>query len=897
MSLVAGPGCGKSAFIMELLSSVEARRVFLALDEGDRDPARFLTYLLTSLGALAPGSSRARSLDWPGAEGMDDSFTELIERVVETIKEQAGMKTFLAIDDLHFVDESPTASLAIELIMRRLPATWTLVLSSRQPLSSRLDGLVTGSRHIRLDARSLRLTPSEIGAWAKDNWGASLQLADARALWRLTQGWPAALVLLGQRLLSAGTPVTRREVVDVIAQGRDLRTYLERDIVSGLSAGAAEVLLTAGLLPRVTLPRDRCVFAHSKSDCGAVLEDLVSKGFLVTRFGRHSYVVHPLVRAFAERELLRSREGTVLAEQVARHLEKTGENYHAAHLYMCIGRLDEACRPLRLLALASLNAAASFAWEEWSGLAPKHAGDEGTRSPWLLVGRARALQQRSEYREASQLYETAARLLSAEGDREGLLLALLGSSFCLYMHGRWEDSLAVLNRCRSVARTAGERAEVLVAEGHVLISLCRWDEGVEDWEKAIILAPEDRRASLISRVHLGRARLFHSLGHYRLAKQWADKATSTEGTPSPATRVMALNGASLLACLTGDYGAAERLGGECRRLAAAHRLTFMDGSCLLGQADVSLGRWDYRSAVVKCREAQRLVAKTGDAEGAYWAEQMLGDLCRCNRNSERALQHHRAALEIALTNRLGVAERARTQAGQAMDLVLLGRESEARTVLEETIRISRQWGLKASLVPSLLYLGWLHAKQGREHEAACCLSETMRVAEEHDHIHFFNQEARVAVPIFALCERFGTGGFLRERVIPLLPARLQEYFFALAEGDMYPTDCVLGAPRRGSGSPPKWTVGAGPAGDDNALVAARIGLLTDREREILKAMSGGMPNKVIGARLFISEKTVKTHANHIFRKLEVTNRLQATLAFQSHQRALAAGTALRNRRK
>ena len=58
-----------------------------------------------------------------------------------------------------------------------------------------------------------------------------------------------------------------------------------------------------------------------------------------------------------------------------------------------------------------------------------------------------------------------------------------------------------------------------------------------------------------------------------------------------------------------------------------------------------------------------------------------------------------------------------------------------------------------------------------------------------------------------------------------------------------------------------------------------------------------MPNKVIGARLFISEKTVKTHANHIFRKLGVSNRLQAALVFQSHQRALAAGTAIRNRRK
>lgn len=50
-------------------------------------------------------------------------------------------------------------------------------------------------------------------------------------------------------------------------------------------------------------------------------------------------------------------------------------------------------------------------------------------------------------------------------------------------------------------------------------------------------------------------------------------------------------------------------------------------------------------------------------------------------------------------------------------------------------------------------------------------------------------------------------------------------------------------------------------------------------------VSLGLPNKVIGATLFISEKTVKTHTNHIFRKLGVGNRLQATLAFQSFQRA------------
>ena len=71
--------------------------------------------------------------------------------------------------------------------------------------------------------------------------------------------------------------------------------------------------------------------------------------------------------------------------------------------------------------------------------------------------------------------------------------------------------------------------------------------------------------------------------------------------------------------------------------------------------------------------------------------------------------------------------------------------------------------------------------------------------------------------------------------------------------------------------------------------------LTPREVEVLALLATGMPNKVIGAKLFISEKTVKTHTNHIFHKLGVTSRLQAALVFQSHQRALAVGSAARKR--
>lgn len=54
-------------------------------------------------------------------------------------------------------------------------------------------------------------------------------------------------------------------------------------------------------------------------------------------------------------------------------------------------------------------------------------------------------------------------------------------------------------------------------------------------------------------------------------------------------------------------------------------------------------------------------------------------------------------------------------------------------------------------------------------------------------------------------------------------------------------------------------------------------LLTPREKEILRLLATGRRNKEIAKALFISEKTVKSHLNSIFRKIKVTRRLKAIL--------------------
>lgn len=55
------------------------------------------------------------------------------------------------------------------------------------------------------------------------------------------------------------------------------------------------------------------------------------------------------------------------------------------------------------------------------------------------------------------------------------------------------------------------------------------------------------------------------------------------------------------------------------------------------------------------------------------------------------------------------------------------------------------------------------------------------------------------------------------------------------------------------------------------------GNLSPREVEILRLLAAGLTNREIGARLFLSEKTVKNYLTLIFQKLQVNDRVQAAV--------------------
>jgi len=72
----------------------------------------------------------------------------------------------------------------------------------------------------------------------------------------------------------------------------------------------------------------------------------------------------------------------------------------------------------------------------------------------------------------------------------------------------------------------------------------------------------------------------------------------------------------------------------------------------------------------------------------------------------------------------------------------------------------------------------------------------------------------------------------------------------------------------------EFTADAGAEGHQQNKLEA----LTPREQDVLRSLVKGSTNKEIAKELFISEKTVKSHLNQVFKKMNVSRRLEAILS-------------------
>jgi DNA-binding CsgD family transcriptional regulator len=201
-----------------------------------------------------------------------------------------------------------------------------------------------------------------------------------------------------------------------------------------------------------------------------------------------------------------------------------------------------------------------------------------------------------------------------------------------------------------------------------------------------------------------------------------------------------------------------------------------------------------------------------------------------------------------------------------------GRRTECADAAGKALRAGRDLGDPVGQAYALDLLGWLAADDGRYERAAWLLGAAQARWELIGGRLGCNPdlEARHARAAAAAARVLGSGRYQELQARGAGTPVEQIVSVAVTGDDALPS---VPAPR-GAGDDRLGTWGPDGAGGSGGAGAEE---LTSREREIASLVAGGLSNREIADRLFISRRTVDAHVNHIYAKLRISSRVQLTI--------------------
>src|SRR5205807_8490167 len=171
LTLIAAPaGFGKTTLISAWVKGIERPTAWLSLDEGENDPARFLTYLVAALQTIAAtiGKGVLGVLQSPQPPPIASILTTLLNEIT-TISDQF----ILVLDDYHVL-EAKAVDQALTYLVEHLPPQMHLVIATREDPQLPLARLRARGQLTELRAADLRFTPSEAAAFLTQVMGLKL---------------------------------------------------------------------------------------------------------------------------------------------------------------------------------------------------------------------------------------------------------------------------------------------------------------------------------------------------------------------------------------------------------------------------------------------------------------------------------------------------------------------------------------------------------------------------------------------------------------------------------------------------------------------------------------------------------------------------------------------------
>jgi LuxR family maltose regulon positive regulatory protein len=347
LTVVCAPaGAGKTALLAGWLAERDAPSAWLALDDADRDPARFWIDVIAAIETLRPGCGRRAVARLRDRESVAEAVGELVDALdgLAPGDEAAGRRDcVLVVDDLQFLEDSAVARDSLALFVRHLPEWLHLVLASRHAPGLRLDRLRAHGRLGEIRFSELRFSLDE-AAELLSRLVPALGTHEIRSVAEQVDGLAAGLQVVALEVRSQSHQEGSELSVDAASMVHD---FVLHEALDAEDPELVDVLMSVAIVERCN--RSLAIALTGRSDADALLARAERRGLFVTADPAGWYELHPLARSALIGELTRRSPERLpdLHLRAARWFEETEDIPLAlTHLLVADRHLDA----LRLLA-------------------------------------------------------------------------------------------------------------------------------------------------------------------------------------------------------------------------------------------------------------------------------------------------------------------------------------------------------------------------------------------------------------------------------------------------------------------------------------------------------------------------------------------------------------------
>jgi LuxR family maltose regulon positive regulatory protein len=849
VTVVSGPaGAGKTVACASWAAATPAARrvAWLTLDEADRDPARFWTYVRAALSRIAGvPADFARALPDAAPDGYPLRVVEAAQLLTEPLT--------LVLDDVHELADGPVLA-GLDLLLRHVPPTLRLILSGRCPPRLALARLRVSGDLADVSTSDLACTADEADAYFA-MLGLDVDAAARDELLGRTEGWMAGLRLAAMSVRSQMPDA--RQITSIAGDEPLVSDYLWDEVLGRQPPEIRLFMLRTSVTERMS--GDLADALTGEPGGARTLERLSRENSFVETLGdgHAAYRYHPLLRDVlaAERDREIPHEVPILLRRAARWHAAHDQSIDALRSAARAGDWDYAAHMLAEAGAAALVRSGATTLEQVLALFPaeRRADDAAVAAALAAAGL-----WNGDTGAAAHHLEAAQRALGRCAPAARRII---------------EPWLAALRVMQAASRAAADPG--LLAQGWTLAEQAQATAGTQ---------PEHRTLGLLW-FALGTARLRRwEIHEARYALNHACRQLTAGGLGE--LRARARGWQALAEAWYGDLTAAEKALGEpgatgagaggLAGIAAAGPGRDPAASCLaaLASAQVSLARDDLAGARKMLDDADEYAASRhqvpgepslgvvgglirartaladGDATGARGLVLRLRDT---GAPGDPELDWVLTMLDGEIALRTGDAARARLtlgpdadgpQAARAESLVMRGRlllsEGDFKGALETMGPVldgtADEMTLQIKLA-AVLAAAVANRRLGLTGTAAELLEQALALAEPDDACRVFldvGQPVRSAITVLVppTSRSAGFAGRILERFDTQLP-----------HADAAP---------------------------DQAEV-----LLTDSELAVLRFLPSHLTNQEIAEALFLSINTVKTHLRSAYRKLGVASRRAA----------------------